>query len=320
MYCLNLLRIALEFALRTIDVYEDIATKFFEHFLYIAKSMTTLGGSGLWDEQDEFYYDWLDLSSTQHGGGKFPLRARSLVGLIPLFAVEVLDPSLLERLPQFRRRLEWFLEYRPDLAKLISHFEVPGVGRRRLLSLLRGHRMKCLIRRMADEAEFLSPYGVRSMSRAHLDDPFRFHHAGTEYVVRYSSAESDSRLFGGNSNWRGPVWLPVNYLLIESLQRFHYYYGDDFRVEFPTGSGRELTLDQVAEEIGARVVRLFLRDEHGKRPIYGDDTSLHTGPFFRDLLEFHEYFDGDNGRGVGASHQTGWTGLVAKLIQPRRST
>jgi hypothetical protein len=238
--------------------------------------------------------------------------------LIPLFAVEVLDPALLERVPRFRARLEWFLEYRPDLAKLISHFEIPGLGQRRLLSLLRGHRMKCLIRRMVDESEFLSPHGVRSMSRAHHESPFRFEHDGVEHVVRYSPADSDSRMFGGNSNWRGPVWLPVNYLIIESLQRFHYYYGDDFLVEFPTGSGQMLTLEQIAAALGERVVRLFRRDAHGGRPFQGNHESLARDPFLREHVQFHEYFDGDTGLGLGASHQTGWTGLVAKLIQPRR--
>ena len=318
MYSLNLMRIALELALHN-PVYEEIAAKFFEHFLYIAKAMSKVGETGLWDEEDEFIYDWLDLSSTPQGGGKFPLRVRSMVGLIPLFAVEVLDAPTLDKLPGFRARLEWFLEYRPDLAKLISNFDVPGQGRSRLLSLLRGHRMKCLIRRMVDEQEFLSPYGVRALSRAHLDDPFRFRHSGTEHVVQYSPAESPTHLFGGNSNWRGPIWMPVNYLLIESLQRFHYYYGDDFLVEFPTGSGRKITLRQIADELSTRLTRLFVRDEDGRRPVFGDDDKHQTDPHFRDHILFYEYFDGDNGRGVGASHQTGWTGLIAKLIHSART-
>ncbi|MEM6996279.1 MAG: glucosidase [Myxococcota bacterium] len=317
MYSLNLMRIALELALDN-DVYEDIASKFFEHFLYIAKAMAKVGETGLWDEEDEFYYDWLHLPREGGGHDKVPMRVRSMVGLIPLFAVEVLDPRMLERLPRFKERLEWFLEYRPDLAKLISHFHLPGSGDRRLLSLLRGHRMKCLIRRMGDPDEFLSPYGVRAMSRAHHDAPFRFQHRGFEQTVQYRPAESDSYLFGGNSNWRGPVWMPVNYLLIESLQRFHYYYGDDFLVEYPAGSGNKVTLDAVAKDLAVRLTRLFLRDEHGRRPTFGDDAKHQTDPHFRDLVLFYEYFDGDNGRGVGASHQTGWTGLVAKLIQPRR--
>lgn len=317
MYSLNLMRIALELALDN-EVYEDIATKFFEHFLYIAKAMYKVGGTGLWDEEDEFYYDWLVLPNPDGSHEKLPLRVRSMVGLIPLFAVEVLDQRFLDRLPRFKARLEWFLEYRPDLAKLISRFHVPGVGERRLLSLLRGHRMKRLIARLADPAEFLSPFGVRGMSRAHADAPFVFAHGGEEQVVRYTPAESDSYLFGGNSNWRGPVWFPVNFLIIESLQRFHYYYGNDFLVEYPTGSGNEMTLDTIAEDLADRLVKLFVRDEGGRRPVFGDDDKHQHDPHFRDHVLFYEYFDGDNGRGVGASHQTGWTGLVAKLIQPRR--
>ena len=317
MYSLNLMRIALELALDN-EVYEDIATKFFEHFLYIAKAMYKVGGTGLWDEEDEFYYDWLVLPNPDGSRAKLPLRVRSMVGLIPLFAVEVLDQRFLDQLPGFKERLEWFLEYRPDLAKLISRFHVPGVGERRLLSLLRGHRMKRLIARLGDPAEFLSPYGVRGMSRAHADEPFVFAHGGEEQVVRYTPAESDSYLFGGNSNWRGPVWFPVNYLIIESLQRFHYYYGDDFLVEYPTGSGHKITLDAIAGDLANRLVKLFVRDEAGRRPVFGGDDKHQSDPHFRDHVLFYEYFDGDNGRGVGASHQTGWTGLVAKLIQPRR--
>jgi hypothetical protein len=316
MYSLNLMRIALELALHN-DVYEDIATKFFEHFLHIAEAMGHIGGKGLWNEQDGFFYDSLDLHNAEDKCRIIPLRVRSLVGLIPLFAVEVLEPELLERLPGFAERVEWFLSYRPDLASLVSHWEEPGSGKRRLLSLLRGHRMKALLRRMLDESEFLSPYGVRALSRTHLEDPFRFAHEGHEYVVRYTPAESDTELFGGNSNWRGPVWMPVNYLLVESLQRFHHYYGDDFKIECPTGSGQHMTILEVAEELSNRLVRLFLRDENGTRPVFGESRKLQEDPRFRDHLLFYEYFHGDNGRGVGASHQTGWTGLVAKLIQPR---
>ena len=314
MYSLDLMKIALELALHD-DVYEDIASKFFEHFLHIAEATTRIGGSGLWDEDDRFYYDWLDLPN---GAGKIPLRVRSMVGLIPLFAVEVLEPDLLERLPSFRRRLEWFLDHRPDLHALVSHWEVGGVGNRRLLSLLRGSRMKALLRRMLDEEEFLSPYGVRALSRIHQREPFRFEHDGARSDVRYTPAESDTTLFGGNSNWRGPIWMPLNYLLIESLQRFHHYYGDDFTVECPTGSGRMLTLLEVADELGRRLIRLFTRDADGRRAVFGDCRKLQDDPHFRDHILFYEYFHGDTGRGVGASHQTGWTGLVAKLIQPRR--
>ncbi len=324
MYCLNLMRIALELALHNL-VYQDVATKFFEHFLHIAEAMTAIGGQpgvsgpesdgvGLWDEEDEFYYDQLCLPD----GRMIRLRVRSMVGLIPLFTVEVLEPELLARLPDFARRLEWFLAYRPDLAALVSRWHEPGRGERRLLSLLRGHRMKRLLRRMLDEAEFLSPYGVRALSRYHQDHPYTLTCHGATFSVAYRPGESDSDLFGGNSNWRGPVWMPVNYLLIESLQKFHHYYGDDFKVECPTGSGRFLTIEQIAEELSRRLTRLFLRDENGRRPIFGDSARLQTDPHFRDYLLFHEYFDGDTGLGLGASHQTGWTGLIAKLLQPRR--
>jgi hypothetical protein len=318
MYSLNLMRIALELA-RHDPVYEDIATKFFEHFLYIAQAMDRVGGEGgLWDEQDGFFYDWLDLPGSDGGSRKIPMRARSIVGLIPLFAVEVLDESLLDQLPAFKERLEWFLKHRPDLAALVSHWDVPGSGRRRLLSMLRGHRMKCLLKRMLDEQEFLSDHGVRSLSRVHLEHPFRFEAGGETHEVRYAPAESDSDLFGGNSNWRGPVWMPLNYMIVESLQRFHYYYGDDFKVECPTGSGRHLSIREVADDLTRRLIGIFVRGDDGKRPVFGDYDKLQKDPEFRDHLLFFECFDGDGGRGVGASHQTGWTALVAKLIQPRR--
>jgi hypothetical protein len=314
MYSLNLMRIALELA-RHNPVYQDIATKFFEHFLHIVEAMNNVGGEGLglWDEQDEFYYDVLNLPD----GRLEPLKVRSMVGLIPLFAVEVLDSALLDELPQFKERLEWFLNYRPDLAKLVSRWNEPGMKQRHLLSLLRGHRMKCLVRRMLDETEFLSEFGVRAISRHHLERPYEFHANGNTMSVSYQPAESNSRLFGGNSNWRGPIWLPVNYLLIESLQKFHHYYGDEFRVECPTGSGCFLSLQEVADELTRRLTRLFLRGADGQRPVLKYHPKLATDPHFRDCVLFHEYFDGDTGRGVGASHQTGWTGLVAKLLQPR---
>jgi hypothetical protein len=317
MFCLNLLRISLELALHN-PVYEDIATKFFEHFLAIAEAMTHIGGDGqavsLWDEQDGFYYDVL-----RHPDGQaVRLKVRSLVGLTPLFAVETLEPELLGRLPEFKERLEWYLNYRPDLAALVSRWYEPGRGERRLLSLLRGHRMKCLLRRMLDESEFLSPYGVRSLSRVYRERPYVFSCAGQPLTVRYVPGDSDSDMFGGNSNWRGPVWFPVNYLLIESLQKFHHYYGDDFRVECPTGSGKYVTLLGVAEELTRRLTRLFLRDGQGRRPAYGAREKLQADPHFREHALFYEYFDGDTGSGLGAEHQTGWTGLVAKLLQPRR--
>jgi hypothetical protein len=315
MYALNLMRIALELAQHN-HVYEDIATKFFEHFLQIAEAMSSGGdtGIGLWDETDEFFYDVLHLPD----GRRVPLKLRSMVGLIPLFAVETLEPELLARVPEFAARLEWYLNYRPDLASLVSHWEVPGKGQRRLLSLLRGHRMKCLLRRMLDETEFLSDYGVRALSRVHLEEPYVFRVDGTELSVRYAPAESESGLFGGNSNWRGPIWFPPNYLLIESLQKFHHYYGDDFKIECPTGSGRFMTIDAVASELGRRLTRIFLRDKQGRRAIFGEQSLLQNDEHFRDNVPFYEYFHGDNGRGVGAMHQTGWTGLVAKLLKPRR--
>jgi hypothetical protein len=315
MYSLNLMRIALELAKHN-KVYEDIATKFFEHFLHIAEAMNNIGdeGIGLWDDKDEFYYDVLNLPN----GQMEPLKVRSMVGLIPLFAVEVLDSELLDELPEFTGRLKWFLNYRPDLAKLVSRWQEPGMKQRHLLSLLRGHRMKCLLRRMLDETEFLSEFGVRAISRHHLEHPYEFRANGNTMNVSYQPAESNSGLFGGNSNWRGPIWMPVNYLLIESLQKFHHYYGDDFKVECPTGSGQFKTIGEVADEIARRLSRLFLKGPDGQRPVLKYHSKLASDPHCRDYVLFHEYFHGDNGRGVGASHQTGWTGLVAKLIQPRR--
>jgi hypothetical protein len=314
MYSLNLMRIALELAVHD-PVYEDIASKFFEHFLHIAEAMTKIGPDslGLWDEGDKFYYDVL-----QNDGHSIPLKVRSMVGLIPLFAVEVLDPGIFDALPGFSRRLRWFLEHRPDLATLVSRWQETAVSERHLLSLLRGHRMKKLLARMLDETEFLSPYGVRALSRYHREHPFVLEADGHRHVVNYVPGDSETGLFGGNSNWRGPVWMPVNYLIVESLQKFHHYYGDDFRIECPTGSGRMLTLLEVAEELGRRLTRLFLRDETGRRPCFGEHDKLQRDPHFRDYMLFHEYFHGDTGRGLGAQHQTGWTGLVAKLIQPRR--
>jgi hypothetical protein len=241
-----------------------------------------------------------------------------MVGLIPLFAVEVLEPDLMEKLPEFHRRLKWFLNYRPDLYQLVSHWQVAGQGDRCLLSLLRGSRMKRLLRRALDETEFLSDYGIRSLSRVHAEQPYVFQCAGNPLSVAYLPAESDSGLFGGNSNWRGPIWFPVNYLLIESLQKFHHYYGDDFTIECPSGSGVYMTINQVADELSRRLSGIFLKDEQGRRPVFGHYQKLQDDPHFRDYVMFHEYFHGDNGRGVGASHQTGWTGLVAKLLQPRR--
>jgi hypothetical protein len=316
MYSLNLLRIAAELAVHN-PVYEDIASKFFEHFLSIAGAINGVGEDclGLWDETDQFYYDHLSLPD----GGNLPLKIQSAVGLIPLFAVQPADMALVKHLPDFTTRMEWYLENRPKLAALISNWHTPGRGNRILLSLLRGHRMKALLRRMLDETGFLSDHGVRALSKIHEREPFRFAAGGETYEVGYWPAESRSGVFGGNSNWRGPVWMPLNYLLIESLQQFHHYYGDDFKVECPTGSGKFLTLIEVADELSRRLTRLFLKGGDGQRPALKSHPKLATDPHFRDHVLFHEYFDGDNGRGLGASHQTGWTGLVAKLLMPRDS-
>jgi Glycosyl hydrolase family 63 C-terminal domain len=313
MYTLNLMRIALELALDD-HVYEDIATKFFEHFLYIAEAMTNMGGEGfgLWDEQDQFFYDALNLPD----GTTVPLRVRSIVGLIPIFAVEVLEPRIARRLPGFTGRLRWFLNHRPDLAQLVSRWEEPGTGERNLLSLLRGHRLKSLLARMLDETEFLSDHGVRALSKCHEAQPYVFAYHGQTFTVRYEPGESRSGLFGGNSNWRGPIWMPINYLLVEALRDFHHYYGDDFTVECPVGSGRMLTLSAVADELARRLSRLFLRGPDGRRPALGSNTLIQSDPHFRDHLLFYEYFHGDNGSGLGAAHQTGWTGLIALLLHP----
>ena len=317
MYSLNLMRIALELA-RHNKVYEDIATKFFEHFLHIAEAMNNIGdeGIGLWNDQDEFYYDVLNLPN----GNSVPLKVRSMVGLIPLFAVETLEPELLDELPEFTKRLEWLLNHRPDLANLVSRWKECGENERHLLSLLRGHRMKCLLRRMLDETEFLSEYGVRALSKVHEREPYQFRTNGHVQEVSYWPAESLSGLFGGNSNWRGPIWMPVNYLLIESLQKFHHYYGDDFKIECPTGSGNLVTISDMADEIARRLTRLFLKGPDNQRPVLKYHGKLASDPHFKDYVLFHEYFHGDTGRGVGAAHQTGWTGLIAKLLQPRRET
>ncbi|HLZ30629.1 MAG TPA: glucosidase [Chloroflexota bacterium] len=315
MYCLNMLSIALELA-REDPAYEDVATKFFEHFLWIAAALNNLGGMGipLWDEDDEFFYDVLQEPS----GEVQKLKVRSLVGLMPLLAVQTIDPDLLDKLPAFTRRMDWFLDHRPDLASLVSRWREPGAGDRRLLALARGHRMKRLLKRMLDPEEFLSDFGIRAISRYHLEHPFRLDLGGTSYEVRYEPGESSTGLFGGNSNWRGPIWFPINFLLIEALKRFHHYYGDDFLVECPTGSGQLRTLLEVSAEISQRLQRIFLRGADGRRPVYGQVDLFQTSPLWRDNVLFYEYFHGDNGRGLGASHQTGWTALIANLLaQPR---
>nr|WP_294555380.1 glucosidase [uncultured Rhodopila sp.] len=313
MYALNMMRISLELAARN-RVYESTATKFFEHFLAIAEVMTRQSGRrGLWDEADQFYVNVLQ----RPDGSAVPLRYFSLVGLFPLFAVEVLEPETVARSPEFAERLRWVLTHRPDLAALVSYWDVEGQGARRLLSLLRGHRMKALLLRMLDETAFLSPYGVRSVSRMHLEHPFTLDLDGQYVRAGYVPGDSNSPDFGGNSNWRGPVWMPVNFMLVESLYGFHRYYGDDFRVEYPTGSGVMLSLREIADELSARLTRLFLRGPDARRPVFGDAALLQDDPHFRDHVLFYEYFHGDTGQGLGASHQTGWTGLVALLLQGR---
>ena len=316
MYALNLMRIALELAVYN-TVYQDMATKFFEHFLYIASAMSSMGANatGLWDEEDQFFYDVLKMPD----GRAEKLKVRSMVGLIPLFAVEVIDHECLKKLPQFAERLNWFLDHRPHLADLVSRWQVEGVTQKHLLSLLRGHRMKKILHRMLDETEFLSEHGIRALSKYHKEHPYEIFVDGDKAMVDYTPAESTTDMFAGNSNWRGPVWMPVNFLIIESLQRFHYYYGNDFKVECPTNSGNYITLNQVAEFLTERLTKIFLLNDEGRRAVFGNNEKFQTDNNFKNYLLFYEYFHGDNGRGVGASHQTGWTGLIAKLLQPRRS-
>jgi len=307
MYCLNLLSIALELATAEPE-YEDVASKFWEHFVHIARAMNTMG---LWDEEDGLFYDVLHLPD----GEKIPMKVRSLVGLIPLFAVESFDPELLARFPGFVKRLEWFIDHRPDLTEGVACMRTPGVAGRRFFSVVDPAKLRRILKVMLDEEEFLSPYGIRGVSRVHRERPFALHVNGLAHSVAYEPAESSSGLFGGNSNWRGPIWFPINYLLVESLQKFHHYLGDDFRVELPAGSGRMATLAEVAIDLSRRLTHIFIRDGEGRRPCHGQDRLYREDPHFRELVLFHEYFHGDDGSGIGASHQTGWTGLVAKLLQ-----
>ena len=312
MYTLNLLAIALELASEN-PAYEDVASKFWEHFIYIANAMNHRGsdGMGLWDDIDGFFYDVLKFPD----GGHYPMKIRSMVGLIPLFAVETIEPELLDRLPGFKRRLEWFVDNRPDLVGNVACMRTRGMAERRLLSIVDGNQLRRVLQLMLDEAEFLSPYGIRALSAHHREHPYELNVNGMTYRVNYEPGESSTGLFGGNSNWRGPIWFPVNYLLIESLQKFHHYLGDDFKVEFPARSGNMLTLSEVAGELSRRLSRIFLRNDQGERPVYTGSEKFQSDPNWRDLILFHEYFHGDSGRGVGANHQTGWTGLVTKLLQ-----
>jgi hypothetical protein len=310
-YSATMMSMALELA-REDPSYEDMASKFFEHFVAIVDAMNTLGGSGLWDEEDGFYYDQLHVD-----GRHVPLRVRSLVGLAPLFGVEILEDETIDALPGFKKRLDWFLENRKDLAHHISYCDRDrGDGGKglRLLAIPSRERLQRMLRYMLDEGEFLSPGGIRSVSQFHREHPYVFRADGSEYRVDYVPAESETGLFGGNSNWRGPVWFPMNYLLVEALERYHRFYGDGFKIEYPTGSGHMATLGEVAGQIASRLARTFLPDENGYRPCHGRDRRYAEDPHWKDLVLFHEYFCGDTARGVGASHQTGWTALAVRFV------
>ena len=312
MYSLNMLAIALELANGN-PAYEDLASKFWEHFLYIASAMNNRGDDGicLWDEKDGFFYDVLHLPD----GERRPLKVRSMVGLIPLFAVETIEPEMLDRQPAFKRRMEWFIANRPDLTQHVACMRTPGNEERRLLAVVWPDRLRRVLQVMLDEREFFSDYGVRALSRRHLHEPFSLVVDGHEHQVSYEPAESSSGLFGGNSNWRGPIWFPVNFLLVEALQKYHHYLGDDFRVACPTDTARLANLSEVATELSQRLTRIFLRGADGQRPVLGGRALFNDDPHWQEVVPFHEYFNGDTGAGVGASHQTGWTALVAKLLQ-----
>ncbi|MDA1192999.1 MAG: glucosidase, partial [Candidatus Poribacteria bacterium] len=314
LYCLNMLEIALELA-RTKPAYEDVATKFFEHFVYIAHAITHMGGikNGLWEDPDGFFYDLLNTPQ----GELIPLKVRSFVGLIPLFATLTLDADLLKSLPRFKARMEWFIKYRPGLVEDIHSLIECGMSDCRLLSVVDRDKLNRVLQTMLDENEFLSDYGLRSLSKVHERKPYRFEADGEEHAVSYEPAESTTGLFGGNSNWRGPIWFPVNYLMIQALRTYHEYYGETMTVEFPTGSDFHVTLDIVADELSRRMTRIFLSDEEkgGRRPVFGDEPVFQNDPNWRDHPLFYEYFHGDTGSGIGASHQTGWTALVATLLQ-----
>ena len=314
MYCLDLLTIALELA-QDNDVYEDVASKFFEHFLYIVDAMNHFGSEGadLWNEEDGFYYDVLQLPN----GENMDLKVRSLVGLIPLLAVTTIHEETLNKLEGFNSRIKWFVNERPQLSRNLACMEGCDNDSRRLLAVVNEDRLRLLLEKMLDETEFLSDYGIRSVSKYHQEHPYTFETNDETYDVTYEPAESPTKMFGGNSNWRGPIWFPINYLLIESLQKFDYYYDGEFKVECPTGSGKMMTLWEVASELERRLIRIFLPKDNGERPIYGDFMKFNHDGNWQDLLLFNEYFHGDNGAGLGAAHQTGWTGLVAKLIMQR---
>ena len=326
-YCLNMLAMALELAYED-SAYEDVASKFWEHFTQIAYAINNRGDDGvsLWDEEDGFFYDVLHVpnqgeipmsgaNASPTGRSHQAMKTRSMVGLIPLYAVDTLEPELLKRLPNFKRRLDWFIANRPGYTQNQACMFMPGMGERRLMSIMNGDKLRRVLRYMLDENEFLSPYGIRAVSRYHKDHPYVLRIGGAEHRLDYEPGESSTGLFGGNSNWRGPIWFPVNFLIIESLQKFHHYLGEDYKVECPTGSGNFLTLWEVAQEISRRLSSVFLRDANGSRPVHGAASKFQNDPHWNELILFYEYFHGDNGRGVGASHQTGWTGIVAKLLQ-----
>jgi len=317
MYSLDLLAIAMELAAGD-STYQDVASKFWEHFVYIARAMNDMGDDGisLWDEEHGFFFDVFQTS----GGERFPMRVRSMVGLIPLYAVQTLEPDLLDRMPAFKRRLDWFVEHRPDLTENMACMETDGHRQRRLLAIADRNQLERIMKVMLDESEFLSPYGVRALSRRHRDDPYTFTLQNKDHTVRYDPGESQTSVFGGNSNWRGPIWTPVNFLLIQAMRRFHGYYGDGLKVECPTGSGNWMNLDQAADEISRRIVSIFQRDEQGNRPVNGEVAMFQNDPYWRDLIPFYEYFHGDTGRGMGASHQTGWTALVTSMMYEMAET
>ena len=311
-YTLDMMAIAFELAEQDV-AYEDVASKFWEHFLHISNAMTHRGAGelNLWHEEDGFFYDVLHGGDNQH----FPMKVRSMVGLIPLFAVQTLEPEMINKMPSFKRRMEWFIENRPDLTSNIACMQTEGQSERRLLAIVDPEKLRRVLQYMLDENEFLSPYGIRALSKFHAGHPYLLELGGEVRRVDYEPGESRSGLFGGNSNWRGPIWFPTNFLIVEALQRFHYYLGDEYKVEFPTRSGQFLTLWQVAAELSRRLSSIFMRNGDGRRAVYTNVELFQTDEHWRDLILFHEYFHGDTGAGVGASHQTGWTGLVAKLIQ-----
>ena len=313
-YCATMLAIALELATED-PTYEDVASKFFEHYVAISEAMNNLGGTGLWDEQDGFYYDLLQPCNESGSEHKpVPLRIRSLVGLMPLFAVDVLEQEQVEHLVGFSKRMHWFLNNRPHMAEHVYRKQGDNGQGRLLLSIPSRERLERMLKYLLDENEFLSPYGIRSVSRVHKEHPYSYWVGTEEHRVEYTPGESDTGQFGGNSNWRGPIWMPLNYLLVEALERYNYYWGDDFKVECPTGSGQMLNLGEVAQEIRSRLVSIFLPDEQGRCPWHGEEWRYAEDPHWRELTLFHEYFHGDTGRGIGASHQTGWTALVARLL------